>query len=83
MKYQIFVDSFTALIYRGSSGIFQAGVNTGAELLGKSDEGIAAEDQRNPCSLANRVADILGLYISTILDITCCFLLCTMTAIVF
>lgn len=76
------LDSFTALFYRGSSSIFQGGVNTGAELLSKSDDGIEAEDQRNPASIANRVADLVGLFSAAFLDVTSCFLLATLTSIV-
>jgi len=70
------------LFYRGSASIFQPGMNIASELLGKSDDNILAEDQRNPCCLANRVADIHGTFTSSILDISCCFLLSTMISIV-
>lgn len=79
---KINLDCFCCLFQRGSNSIYHGGVSIGAELLGKSDDNIEAEDQRNPCSLANRVADLLGSFISNSLDITCGFLLSTMASIV-
>lgn len=62
--------------------MLHGGIAIGAELLGKSDDNIEAEDQRNPCSLSYRVADLAGTFISPILDLSCCFLLAIMISIV-